>query len=218
MKGTIEVDNKIRRHKNIGNNNLVPLPLLKRNNYFYGKLLTVDDFQTEQNYFINKQRLINRVLFGMGVADGLEVKEDEPEDVIRLSEGFALDGYGREVVLSQPVRFDLNKKVIPKDIGTTRDLFVYVVYEEKKVDPVPRALVAGEPGEEYANIAEGAKAEISLSLPDSSSIDKIVLAKVTVRAEGSKISVCQIDNSATVNGVQLRKVVFGGKNHSLELG
>jgi hypothetical protein len=82
-----------------GNSEKLSFPFLKRNNYFFGKILTSADFQAEQNYFITKQRLINRTLFGMGVVNGLEITADKSAGIIRLSEGFALDGYGREIVL-----------------------------------------------------------------------------------------------------------------------
>ena len=39
----------------------------ERNRYFYGKLLTVRDFESEQKYFNDKSRLLNRLLFGSGV-------------------------------------------------------------------------------------------------------------------------------------------------------
>ena len=32
----------------------------ERNKYFYGKLLTVDDFETEQRYMNDKRRVLNR--------------------------------------------------------------------------------------------------------------------------------------------------------------
>ena len=33
----------------------------ERNKYFYGKLLSVDDFETEQKYMNNKRRMGNRL-------------------------------------------------------------------------------------------------------------------------------------------------------------
>ena len=45
----------------------------ERNRYFYGKLLSVEDFETEQKYFNDKRRTINRFLFGSGVVCGLNV-------------------------------------------------------------------------------------------------------------------------------------------------
>ena len=41
----------------MNNSNFFPL---ERNRYFYGKMLTARDFETEQRYFNNKRRLLNR--------------------------------------------------------------------------------------------------------------------------------------------------------------
>jgi hypothetical protein len=48
-------------------------PELTRLKYFYGQLLGVHDFQTEQNYFRDKIKLHNRCLHGYGTVCGLEV-------------------------------------------------------------------------------------------------------------------------------------------------
>ena len=49
------------------------LPELKRLNYFYGQLLGVNDFRSEQAYFREKLRLHNRCLHGFGTVCGLKV-------------------------------------------------------------------------------------------------------------------------------------------------
>ena len=74
----------------------------ERNRYFYGKLLSVDDFELEQKYFNDKRRLINRFLFGPGIVSGLCVVEVD-EQTISLETGFALDTWGREIIVDEPV-------------------------------------------------------------------------------------------------------------------
>jgi hypothetical protein len=201
LKRASKLDKNVRKR---GNNKAIPFPLFKRNNFFFGKILTLADFQAEQNYFINKQRMINRTLFGKGVVNGLEVTTDKSAGIIRLSEGFALDGYGRQIVL--PIQFvcNLNQKYAPKEVGKTRDLFVWIRYDETMTDQVP---AIGDAGTGFNMITEGSKIEVDWVPPESSSIDKMVLAKVTVETEGDKIYVGKIDNSAMVNGVSLRKLV-----------
>src|SRR5688572_22836164 len=49
------------------------VPELKRLRYFYGQMLGVHDFQSEQNYFREKLKLHNRCLHGYGVVCGLMV-------------------------------------------------------------------------------------------------------------------------------------------------
>src|SRR5262249_27245113 len=53
--------------------NCPPVPEFRRLNYVYGQLLGVADFQAEQSYFREKQRLHNRCLHGYGVVCGLLV-------------------------------------------------------------------------------------------------------------------------------------------------
>src|ERR1041385_8785409 len=76
---------------------------LDRNRYFYGKLMTVRDFLREQEYFNSKRWLINRLLFGSGVACGLEVSPvpAEGKTVVDIQRGVAIDPIGREITVSE---------------------------------------------------------------------------------------------------------------------
>lgn len=181
-------------------------PSLKRNNYFYGKLLTVKDFQTEQEYFINKQRMINRLIHGTGIVSGLEVTAGTPLGIIEVSEGFAFDGCGREVVLSTKFMCNLNQKYTPNDIGRKRDLFVTIRYHETKVDPIP---AFGETETEFNMILEGAKIEVEWAPPDPSSIDKIFLAKISTKTYRKKIHIEKIEDYAVVRDGTLTRVTIG---------
>lgn len=80
----------------------------QRNRYFYGKLLTAEDFIAEQNYFNAKIRLMNRLLFGSGVIAGLNViKTDETGAAIES--GVALDSAGREIIVPEPMIVKINE-------------------------------------------------------------------------------------------------------------
>jgi len=74
----------------------------ERNKYFYGKLLSVDDFELEQRYMNDKRRMLNRFLYGTGVAAGLYVVQMD-EQTVSVEMGFALDSGGREIVVDTPV-------------------------------------------------------------------------------------------------------------------
>jgi hypothetical protein len=75
-------------------------------------------------------------------------------------------------------------------------------------DPIP---AVGNIGTGFNMIAKGSKIEADWDPPESSSIDKIVLAKVTVETDDNKIYIGKIDNSAMVKGVSLRKVISSRK-------
>jgi hypothetical protein len=95
-------------------------PTFRRNNYFPGKLLTSQDFQLEQDYFINKHRLINRLVHGSGVVCGLRVEMSGYEasgekalspNQIRITAGIALDACGREIELPKAKDIDFATEV-----------------------------------------------------------------------------------------------------------
>ena len=74
----------------------------ERNKYYYGKLLSVEDFNAEQKYMNDKRRITNRLIHGVGVAAGLNVVMLD-EQTITIDSGMALDSTGREVVVDAPV-------------------------------------------------------------------------------------------------------------------
>lgn len=74
----------------------------ERNKYFYGKLLSVDDFELEQKYINNKRRMTNRFLYGTGIVAGLYVVKID-DKTISVESGIALDSFGREIVIDTPV-------------------------------------------------------------------------------------------------------------------
>ncbi len=74
----------------------------ERNKYFYGKLLSVEDFTFEQKYMNDKRRLINRLVHGVGVVCGLNVVRVD-DTTISVESGLALDSTGREIVVDMPV-------------------------------------------------------------------------------------------------------------------
>ncbi len=93
----------------------------ERNNYYYGKLMTVRDFFTEQCYFNEKRWLINRTINGWGIVCGFEVQKVplDPNDLkkgydinkILITPGLAIDCCGREIVMCEEQIIDLNSEV-----------------------------------------------------------------------------------------------------------
>jgi hypothetical protein len=101
-------------------------PTFARNLYFYGKLLSLSDFQMEQSYFVNKQRLINRLIHGAGVICGLVTsKATDPSSEIRISAGVALDSCGREIVVPSLKPIDLKKYLPSSTMGSVKVFLGY---------------------------------------------------------------------------------------------
>lgn len=96
-----------------------------RPRYFDGRLLTADDFRAEQNYHREKLWLHNRMLHGYGIVSGLEVSAQENESGgahIVIAPGYALDGYGRELIVPEPLHVAVGHD--------RRDFVVYLKYAE----------------------------------------------------------------------------------------
>ena len=101
-----------------------------RNNYFYGKLLSTQDFEEEQSYFRGKNQLINRLIYGSGVVCGLWVMVNpEKPWTVMVSPGLAIDAQGLEVLVSQSQVISLN--------GYSGDVYLTVRYKETLIDPIP---------------------------------------------------------------------------------
>ena len=85
-----------------GNNPDAPTVLAapQRNQYFYGKLLDATHLQMEQQYFNSKRWLTNLLLQGAGVVAGLAVVPAVNGTRLALQPGVALDGWGREIIVS----------------------------------------------------------------------------------------------------------------------
>jgi hypothetical protein len=74
--------------------------VVRRPHFFDGRLLTAADLEQEQQYQRDMRYLVNRAL-GLGVVEGLDVRVKG--DGIIVSPGFAIDAFGREVVLAEAV-------------------------------------------------------------------------------------------------------------------
>ena len=94
------------------------IPFFERNNYFFGKLMTVRDYFAEQCYFNEKRWLINRMVHGWGIVCGLDVKRipKDPADhnkgyfdtKVKVTEGLAIDCCGREILVCEDQYIDLD--------------------------------------------------------------------------------------------------------------
>lgn len=78
-----------------------------RNNYFYGKMLDVQHFTLEQQYFNNKRALLNRLGWGSGIMCGLTL--GIAGDRLVINPGVAIDPLGREIIVPGAVAIDPRK-------------------------------------------------------------------------------------------------------------
>jgi len=123
--------------------------LLRRVNYFEGRLLSADDFRAEQEYHREKSRLHNRRLYGCGVVSGLTVSlaSGASRPTITVKPGVGIDATGNELELDA-------ERSIP--IGVKARAFLVVLrYVERPVEPVPSIGTGGDADTmAYARIEE----------------------------------------------------------------
>jgi hypothetical protein len=108
------------------------LSQFERNKYFYGKLMTVRDFETEQSYFNEQRRLLSRLIHGAGVVCGLGLEVVEAEVAtdklkLKLSPGVAIDCCGRAIVVGAEFS---GKELEAAGTVVTGTNYVYLEYEE----------------------------------------------------------------------------------------
>jgi len=127
--------------KNQNSNEPCELGFFERLNYYFGKLMTVRDFKTEQSYFNEKRWLLNRMTIGWGVVCGLAVEECNDKQV-RVTSGLALDQYGNEILVCQPILVDIpgnGEMTASNDVSvqSQKTYFVCIRYNECLSEPVP---------------------------------------------------------------------------------
>lgn len=174
------------------------LKALERNRFFYGKLLTAEDFIAEQNYFNTKIRLLNSLLFGSGVIAGLNViKTDERS--VAIDSGIALDHAGREIIVPEPIIVKINDLdgydgFIRENADYTR-AYLCIEYNETRTQPIhsiaKSALDDENDGPEYNRVTEGFSLYITDKPPEGNpceSEDRAIVRK-TVISDAINVSV-----------------------------
>jgi hypothetical protein len=152
---------------------------MKRLRFFDGQLLTAQDFQAEQEYQLEKRRLHNRLLHGVGVINGLGVSvddvsvDDRPVTSVLVSPGLALDSHGNEILVESPVRIDLT-------INMADSCFVMIEFTESPTDAVPGA----NGGLNFSRVTEGYQVRIVSDDPSqSTNTAQLCLARL-IRVSG----------------------------------
>lgn len=107
----------------------------ERNRYFYGKLLTVRDFEVEQRYHCTKRELLNRLVHGAGVVCGLGVTASD-ESTLMIESGMALDYQGREIIVPEALFRKLPMLEGQETLAGKKDAYLCLAYAQEDVEPV----------------------------------------------------------------------------------
>lgn len=154
----------------------------ERNRYFYGKLLTVRDFESEQKYFNDKRRMMNRLLFGSGVITGLQVIAVDDKSV-SVEMGAAIDALGREIVVPAPVTLKLSMMDGFTNNEYAKNVYLCISYDEKGKEPVhsiANSTVRSDEVSEYNRMLESYRLFIREEAPDPGALPMSGLTEQTV--------------------------------------
>ena len=161
----------------------------ERNNYFYGKLLSVDDFCLEQRYGNDKRRMLNRFLYGAGVVTGMNVVGMD-DTTILVESGLALDYAGREIVIDEPVACRLQTLEGFDNYEEDRNtgcLYLCVAYEEEETQAVHSISHSDQKeNTSFNKIREGYRLYLTRNEPDSESLNYRGLYETTQTIFGDK--------------------------------
>ncbi|MFB2875384.1 hypothetical protein [Floridanema aerugineum] len=202
----------------------LPDYVTKRLRYFNNQFLQEQDFIDEQNYHVDRQRRHNRLLHTPGIADGLTVTASAGATDAQVSPGTAIDGKGRQILLSQsqPVAVKDNQGNLFKD---QQKVFLVISYFEQESDDPP---AGGGEGKtrwleqpkiecyEQTNVPSDENTYLRLALLTIGTDGKIVSVDLSVRKlAGSKIGIT--DKSIKENNLDdviRSKLVTNGNNHN----
>ena len=155
----------------------------ERNKYYYGKLLSVEDFNAEQKYMNDKRRIANRLIHGVGVVSGLNVVQLD-DQTITVDSGMAFDPTGREVVIDTPVTKKLPLiEGYESILGSSGESYAYLCLEYSETEKEESHNIASEPGKTcYDKIRETYRLYLTSQEPDDEMINSgnLFERKITV--------------------------------------
>ncbi|NDO46137.1 hypothetical protein [Clostridium sp. MD294] len=164
-----------------------------RNNYFYGKLLSVRDFQEEQKYFNDKRRLSNFLTTGAGVVSGMNVVLLD-ETTISLGQGFALDYTGREIIVAEAITQKLSTIKGFEELEDGQAAYLCIAYEEKEQELIHSVTgkITGE-NKYYNRIKEGYQLFLTAETENSNELTQYhLIEKEQVLFEQQGLKITQI--------------------------
>lgn len=179
----------------------------KRLNFFRGFLTTEEDWNDGERYHIQKRTLHNRVLHAPGVVThflkGFRVSQRGRGDLsVEVSEGYAVDGQGRDLYLPEPVIRAVN----PGDFRLPQTIYVVAYYTEEPTDFV--AYKENLQFKGHKRIAEGVKIEVTAREPDIE--HEVELARVFLEKGARQIKDALDPLAPRPNEIDLRFVPKAG--------
>lgn len=145
-----------------GNTDFFPI---ERNRYFYGKLLTVRDFDKEQKYSMRKSQLLNRLNIGAGVVCGLGVTASD-DSTLLIESGLALDYQGRMVAVEEPLLRKIQMIDGHEELRDRDSAYLCLSYEETELEQVNAVGADTGESQQFNMTREGARLFLTTKEPE----------------------------------------------------
>lgn len=126
-----------------------------RLNYYERQFLGSRDFQDEQAYHIEMRRRHHLAHHTWGAVTGLDIVKDATTKIWSVQPGFAIDGRGREIVVSEAEALDT--KVIGDRLAgmaLPAELKVWIAYDTETAEPPPPGFEACGVANQYTRLRE----------------------------------------------------------------
>ncbi len=128
--------------------------------YFEGQFLRKQDFTDEQDYHLAMRRRHNLGQHGWGIVRGLELAIKET--TLCVMPGMAIDGYGRELILTTPLA--LPHTAFRDQRSDALD--VWLLYDRQSSDPAPEGWTFAGDDEERPSYRWREEPRLRLQVPD----------------------------------------------------
>lgn len=178
----------------------------KRINFFKGFFTQAEDWQSAQQYHIEKRKIHNRFLHIPGIVygclDNLNVIATEDGTALYIGPGYAIDGEGRDLYLPKPEKVSIN----PQDYIPPATVYVVISDGQEKIDLRPDAANPEHSG--HAFIKEWPKVEITTDLPDNRHV--IELARIRLSKGATRVKNPEDPDKPGSNQVDLRYIKRAG--------
>ncbi|BCJ39859.1 hypothetical protein GCM10010168_27190 [Actinoplanes ianthinogenes] len=129
---------------------------IERLRYYQQQYLGVGDFEAEQEYHRTMRRRHQLGPHTWGIVAGLRLDERLAGGVVEmyLLPGYAVDGFGREVVVGEPVRIDPDP-VLFKGVHEPGYVPIWITYDERDTRPPASGYAGCAGGTETTRVTEG---------------------------------------------------------------
>lgn len=178
----------------------------KRINFFKGFFTQAEDWQSAQEYHLEKRKIHNRFLHTPGIVygclDNLNVTATEDGTALYIAPGYAIDGEGRDLYLPRPDKLGIN----PQNYNPPATAYVVISYGQEEIDLRPNAANPEYSG--HAFIKEWPKVEITTDEPDNHHV--IELARIRLSEKATRVKKPEETDNPGPNEIDRRFITRAG--------